>query len=85
LDLKFKRDKMTGWRKLHNEKFHRLYSSSNNIRMIKSRKMRGRACSMHGEMRHAYKILIGKPEGKRPLGSPRHMWEDFKMDLREWV
>jgi hypothetical protein len=44
----------------------------------------GRECSTHGEKRNAYRILVGKPEGKRPLGNSRRMWEDnIKMDLRE--
>jgi hypothetical protein len=43
----------------------------------------GRACSTNGEKKHAYRILVGKPEGKRPLGRPRHRWEDnIRMDLR---
>ena len=44
----------------------------------------GRTCSMYGTSRNAYRVLVGKPEGKRPLGRPRHRWEDnIKMDLRE--
>jgi hypothetical protein len=44
----------------------------------------GRACSTQGEKRNAYRIVVGKPEGKRPLGRPRHRWEDnIRMDLRE--
>jgi hypothetical protein len=71
-----KRDEVTGdRRKLHNEQFHNLYSSPNIIRMIKSRRMRsvGHVARM-GEKRNAYRILVGKPEGKRPLGRPRHRW-----------
>jgi hypothetical protein len=67
-----KRDEVTGnWRKLHNEEFHNLYSSPNIIRMIKSRRMRwaGHVARM-GETRKAYWTLVGKPEGKRPLGRP---------------
>jgi hypothetical protein len=74
-----------GWRKLHNEELHSLYSSPSIIRMIKSRKMRwaGHVARM-GEKRNAYRILVGKPEGKRPLGIPRRRWADnIKMDLRE--
>jgi hypothetical protein len=71
-----KRDEVTGgWRKLHNEELH----SS----MIKSRRMRlaGHVARMR-EKRNAYRILVGKPEGKRPLGIPRRMWVDnIKMDL----
>jgi hypothetical protein len=81
-----KRDDVTGdWRKLHNEKFHNLYSSLNKNRMIKSKRMRwaGHAAQM-GKTRNPYKILVGKPEGKRPLGRPRRRWVDIiKMDLRE--
>jgi hypothetical protein len=68
-----KRDEVTGgWRKLHNEEFHILYSSQSISRMIKSRGMRwaGHVARM-GAKRNAYRILVGKPEGKRPLGRPR--------------
>jgi hypothetical protein len=67
-----KRDEETGdWRKLHNEELHNLYSSPSIIRVIKSRRMRwaGNVTRM-GEKRNAYGILVGKPEGKRPLGRP---------------
>jgi hypothetical protein len=81
-----KRDEVTGdWRKLHNEELHNLYSSSNIIRIIKSRRVRwaGRVARM-GETRNAYTILVGKLEGKRQLGRPRRMWVDnIKMDLIE--
>jgi hypothetical protein len=81
-----KRDEVTGeWRKLHNEALHNLYSSPNIIRMIKSRRMRwvGHVVRM-GEKRNAYTILVGKPEGRRPLGRPRRRWVDnIKIDLRE--
>jgi hypothetical protein len=74
-------DVMGGWTKLHNEELHNLYSSRSIIRMIKSR---SRACSMNGEKRNAYRILVGKPEGRRPLGRPRRRWVyNIKMDLRE--
>jgi hypothetical protein len=74
-----------GWRKLHNEELHNLYSSPSIIRMIKSRRMR---CAGHvarmGETRNAYRVLVRKPEGRRPLGRPRRRWVDnIKMDLRE--
>jgi hypothetical protein len=68
-----KTDEATGcWRKLHNDEPHNLYSSSNIIMMIKSRRMRwaGYEARMM-EMRNAYKILIGKHKGKRPLGRPK--------------
>jgi hypothetical protein len=65
------------WRKLHNEELHSLYSSPSIIRMIKSRRMRwaGHVARMM-EKRNAYKILVGKPERKRPLGRPRSIWEE---------
>jgi hypothetical protein len=65
-------------RKLHNEELHRLYSAPSIIRMIKSRRMRwaGHVARM-GEERNAYRILVGKPEGKRPLGRPRRRWVDI--------
>jgi hypothetical protein len=76
-----KRDEVTrDWRKLHNEELHKLYSSPDIIRMIKSRRTRRAG----HEKRNAYKILVGKPEGKRHLGRPRSRWvDDIKMDLRE--
>ncbi|KAJ4450632.1 hypothetical protein ANN_02061 [Periplaneta americana] len=81
-----KRDEVTEeWRKLHNRELHALYSSPDIIRNIKSRRLRwaGHVARM-GESRNAYRVLVGRPEGKRPLGRPRHRWEDnIKMDLRE--
>ncbi|KAJ4445627.1 hypothetical protein ANN_12309 [Periplaneta americana] len=81
-----KRDEVTGeWRKLHNTELHELYSSPDIIRNIKSRRLRwaGHVARM-GESRNAYRVLVGRPEGKRPLGRPRRRWEDnIKMDLRE--
>jgi hypothetical protein len=68
-----KRDEATGeWRKLHNEELHNLYSSPDIIRQVKSRRMRwaGHVPRM-GEERKVYTVLVGKPEGKRPLGRPR--------------
>jgi hypothetical protein len=81
-----KRDEVTGgWGKLHNEELRKLYSSTSIIRMSKSRRMRwaGHVARME-ENRNAYRILVGKSEGKIPLGRPRRRWTDnFKMDLRE--
>jgi hypothetical protein len=72
-------------RKLRNEEFHYLYSSPSIIRIIKSRRMRwaGHLARM-GEERNAYRLLVGKPEGKRPLGRHRRRWVDnIRMDLGE--
>jgi hypothetical protein len=81
-----KRDEVTGeWRRLHNEELYDLYSSSNIIRVIKARRMRwaGHVARM-GEGVGAYRILVGRPEGRRPFGRPRCRWEDnIKMDLQE--
>jgi hypothetical protein len=81
-----KRYEVTGeWRKLHNGELHDLYSSPSIVRMMNSRRMRwaGHVAWM-GEERGVYRVLVGKPEGKRPLGRPRHRWEDYiKMDLQE--
>jgi hypothetical protein len=81
-----KRDGVTGeWRKLHNEELHNLYSLPSIIRIIKSRRMRwaGHVARM-GEKRNVYMLLVGKPEGKRPLGRPRRRWiNNSKMDLLE--
>jgi hypothetical protein len=81
-----KRDEVTGgWRKLHNEQLHGLYSSPSIVRVIKARRMRwaGHVARMR-EVRGAYIILVGRSEGRRPLGRPRRRWKDnIKMDLRE--
>jgi hypothetical protein len=81
-----KRDEVMGeWRKLHNEELQDLYSLTNLVRVIKSRRMRwaGHLARM-GEGRGVYRVLVGKPEGKSPLGRPRRRWEDnIRMDLQE--
>jgi hypothetical protein len=71
-----KRDEVTGgWRKLHNEELRDLCPSSSIIRMIECRRMRwaGRVARMR-EKRNTYRLLVGKPEGKKPLGRPRRRW-----------
>jgi len=79
-------DEVTGdWRRLHNEEINVLYSSPNIMRVIKSRRVRwaGHVVSM-GEERGVYRVLVGKPEGKRPLGRPRRRWvHNIRMDLQE--
>jgi hypothetical protein len=81
-----KRDEVTGERRrLRNEKLHDLYSSLNIIRVIKSRRMRwaGHVARMG---RGAYRIFVGRSEGRRALGRPRRNWEDnMKMDLQDWT
>jgi hypothetical protein len=84
-----KRDVVTGeWRKLRNEELHDLYSSPSIIRIIKSKRMRwaGHVARM-AEKRNAYRLLVGKQEGKRPLRRPRRRWMyNIRMDLGkvEW-
>jgi hypothetical protein len=81
-----KREEVTGeWRKLHNEELHDLYSSPNIVRVVKSRIMRlaGHVARMVEE-RGVYRILVGTPERKRPMGRPRRRWEyNIRMDLQE--
>ena len=81
-----KRDEVNReWRKLHNKELSDLYSLPNIVRVVKSRRMRwvGHVACM-GEGRGVHRVLVGKPEGKRPLGRPRRRWEDnIKMDLQE--
>jgi hypothetical protein len=74
-----------GWRKLHNEELHNFYYLPSIIRIIKSRSIRwAENVARMGAKKNAYRILVGKQEGKRPLGRPRRRWEDnIKMDLRE--
>jgi len=83
-----KKDEVTGeWRKLHNEELNDLYSLPNIVRVVKSRRMRwaghvARICEGEG----VYRVLVGKSEGKRPLGRPRRRWEDnIKINLQEVV
>jgi len=84
--LGFRRDGLTGeWKKLLHEELNDLYCSPNIVRVIKSRRMRwaGHVARM-GEDRGVYRVLVGKPEGRRPLGRPRHRWVDnIRMDLQE--
>jgi hypothetical protein len=81
-----KRNEVTGeWRKLHNEERNDLYSLPIIVRVVKSRRMRwaGHVARM-GKGRGVHRVLVGKPEGKRPLGIPRRRWEDnIKIDLQE--
>jgi hypothetical protein len=82
-----------GWRKLHNEELHNVYATPSIIRMIKSRRIKwaGHVARM-GERRNAYKILVGKPEGRRLLGRPKHRWVghiemnwiDLAQDMDRW-
>jgi hypothetical protein len=81
-----KRERLTGdWRRLHNGELHALYSSPNIFRVIKSGRMRwtGNVARM-GDRRGTFQVLVGRPERRRPLGRPRHRWENnIKMDLQE--
>jgi len=81
-----RRNEVTGeWRRLHNEELNDLYCSPNTVQVIKSRRMRwARHVARMGEERGVYRVLVGKPEGKRPLGIPRRRWVDnIRMDLQE--
>ena len=84
--FELKRDEVTGkWRKLHKEELNDLYCSPNMFRddEIEKNEMGG-TCSTYGVRRGVYRVLVGKPEEKRPLGRSRHRWEDnIKMDLQE--
>jgi len=81
-----RRDEITGeWRRLHNEELNDLYSSTNIERMIKSRRIRwaGHVARM-GEERGVYRVLLGKPESKRPVGRPTRRWVgNIRMELQE--
>jgi len=81
-----RRDEVMGeWRRMHSEKLRDLYPSPNIVRVIKSRRMRwaGHVARMDEE-RGVYRVLVGKPVGRRPLGRPRHGWVDnIRMDLQE--
>jgi hypothetical protein len=81
-----KRDEVTGeWRKLHNEELHDLYSSPSIIRIIKTRRMRwaGHVAQI-GEKKNKYRLLVGKPEGRRPLGKPRpRCLDNIRLDFVE--
>jgi hypothetical protein len=81
-----KREEDGPWRKLHNDELHNLYSSPNIVKVIRSRRTRWAVyyLTRMGEGRGVYRVLVGRPEGKRPLQRPRYRWEDnIKMDLRE--
>jgi hypothetical protein len=81
-----KKDEVTGeWRKLHNEELNDLYSSTNIVRVIKSRRIRSeRHVARKGERKGVYRVLVGKPEGKKPRERPSRRWEDnIKMDLQD--
>jgi transcription termination factor 2 len=81
-----KREEDGSWRELHNDELLDLYSSPNIVKVIESRRMRwaGHVARM-GKGRGVYRVLVGRPKGKRPLERPRHRWEDntTKLDLRE--
>ena len=79
-------DEVTGeWRRLHNEELNDLYSSPNIVRVIKSRRLSWAGhMTLMGEEMGVYRVLVGKPEGKKPLGRPRRRWVDnIRMDIQE--
>ena len=86
-----KRDEVAReWRTLRNEELNNLYSSPNNLRVIKSRRIRWAGhVARTGERRGVYRVLVGKLDGKRPLGRPRHRWEDntnmYIQEMRVWT
>jgi len=78
-----KKEEVTGdWRRLHNDELYDLYSSSNIMRVIKSRRLRwaGHVARI-GDRRVVYGVLVGRTEGKRPLRRPSRRWEDIRIDL----
>ena len=79
-----KRDENREWRRLHNGELHSLYRSLNIVRLAKSRRLWAGHIARKEKSRSSFKILVGKPIGKRPLGRPSRRWEDnFRMDLKE--
>jgi hypothetical protein len=81
-----RRDEVTGeWRKLHSEELKELYSLPNNVRVVKSRRMRWARLVAHmWKERGVHRVLVGKPEGRRPLGRSRRRWEDnTKIDVQK--
>jgi hypothetical protein len=79
-----KREEDGSWRKLHNDEIHNLYSSPNIVKVIKSRMRWVGHVARMVEGRGIYRVLVRRPEGKRPLGRPRRRWEDnIQLDLRE--
>jgi hypothetical protein len=80
-----KREEVGSWRKLRNDELHSLYSSPNIVRAIKSRRKRWAGhVARTGAGRGVYRVLVGRPEGKTPLGRPRRRWEvNIRMGLRE--
>jgi len=81
-----RRDEVTGeWRRLHNEELNDLFSSSNIVLVIKNEQNEmGWECGTYGGGQEVYRVLVGKPDGKRPLGRPRRRWVDnIRMDLQE--
>jgi len=81
-----RRDEVMGkWRRLHNEELNDLYSSPSIVWLIKSRRMRWAGHVAHmDEERGVYRVLVGKPEGRRPMGRPRRRWVDnIRMDLQQ--
>ena len=80
-----RRDEVTGeWRRLHNEELNDLYSSPSLVRVIKSRRMRWAGHVARMVERGVYRVLVGKPEGRTPLGRPRRSWVDnIRMDLQK--